>query len=870
MANIGALSVSLSADTAQLQSDLGKAAAVADARARDIARSFGVVQSALASQKGISADVLTPYIKQLDQANTKQKETSHAMEEFSFKTAGAKRELLVLAHELSQGNYSKFGGSLLVLGERTGAASLLFSKAGLALLGLGGFAAAAAYSILQASNEVNEFNKALTNTGNYVGKTVDDLNRLSAAVAASTHSSTHSAAEVATAIAGSGKISGDSFQLVAEGATALSKTLGITAGDAVEYFTKLADEPTKASAKFNDTMHYLTASTYEHIKALEELGQKDQAGAVAIEALAKAAKAREDDQIAHLGVFARAWQMLGADALKAWDLIANVGRPATNDEKLKEARQTLADKLQRGPLNSTTGDAYAKGVASLKEQITAYEEVNRLAQKQAAIQADQAKTQQAGIRAIDAVDKWQKQEKGINAVNRELDKYHKQLDDIRKANPKSGLLDPKAVADGEEAIRKSFGGPKGAAPKAFQDDAATKFLETQRQVEASLTAQLAGESKLTAAEQEKVKFTQLIADLKGKTILTAEQQSLLANKDAIQVQLDKNAALSEQIQYEKKIAELAADSAAKSERFRQSIEGINAAMQQSQQGRSEQYDRALAVFGQGDAERQQVDAQKSIRKEYQKELAKLDAEASKDDSLGSGRYIKAAADIQAALDAALAGQRKYYADVKAKQAEWTNGATQALSNYIDSVHNLAEETNKAFTNGFNGAENALTSFVTTGKADFKSFANSIIADLARIAIRQSITGPLANGLLGMFGGGNSINGDADYLKMIGLSGGSSGLSISGARAAGGPVSGGSAYLVGEKGPELFVPTASGSIIPNGGSGGGSSGGQPLTVVQNFTVGDVATVGMVRAAVSGSEKRIGGAIARSQKYGGAMA
>jgi hypothetical protein len=42
----------------------------------------------------------------------------------------------------------------------------------------------------------------------------------------------------------------------------------------------------------------------------------------------------------------------------------------------------------------------------------------------------------------------------------------------------------------------------------------------------------------------------------------------------------------------------------------------------------------------------------------------------------------------------------------------------------------------------------------------------------------------------------------------------------GARAAGGPVSAGKAYLVGERGPELFAPGASGSIIPNGKMGGG--------------------------------------------------
>jgi hypothetical protein len=41
------------------------------------------------------------------------------------------------------------------------------------------------------------------------------------------------------------------------------------------------------------------------------------------------------------------------------------------------------------------------------------------------------------------------------------------------------------------------------------------------------------------------------------------------------------------------------------------------------------------------------------------------------------------------------------------------------------------------------------------------------------------------------------------------------------RAVGGPVSGGSPYIVGEMGPELFVPGSSGTIIPNNRMGGGA-------------------------------------------------
>jgi hypothetical protein len=58
----------------------------------------------------------------------------------------------------------------------------------------------------------------------------------------------------------------------------------------------------------------------------------------------------------------------------------------------------------------------------------------------------------------------------------------------------------------------------------------------------------------------------------------------------------------------------------------------------------------------------------------------------------------------------------------------------------------------------------------------------------------------------------------------------------GARANGGPVMGGSSYLVGERGPELFTPSSSGNITPNGAIGGNTitvnvNGGDPDAVVR---------------------------------------
>ena len=54
-------------------------------------------------------------------------------------------------------------------------------------------------------------------------------------------------------------------------------------------------------------------------------------------------------------------------------------------------------------------------------------------------------------------------------------------------------------------------------------------------------------------------------------------------------------------------------------------------------------------------------------------------------------------------------------------------------------------------------------------------------------------------------------------------------SFGGARQRGGPVQAGQAYVVGEAGPELFVPNASGNIVANNVSSGGEGGTQNITI-----------------------------------------
>ena len=126
---------------------------------------------------------------------------------------------------------------------------------------------------------------------------------------------------------------------------------------------------------------------------------------------------------------------------------------------------------------------------------------------------------------------------------------------------------------------------------------------------------------------------------------------------------------------------------------------------------------------------------------------------------------------------------------------------------IPAMSQLAQISNDAGNLIAQGFEDAILSGQKLGEV-----VRSLGRDLVRLVFSQMVTQPLAKGI------GNVLRG-LPFMAM------------------GGPVSAGSPYVVGEKGPELFVPHASGTIVPNnkmGSSGGGGSGG--VTVNYNIAAG----------------------------------
>ena len=82
--------------------------------------------------------------------------------------------------------------------------------------------------------------------------------------------------------------------------------------------------------------------------------------------------------------------------------------------------------------------------------------------------------------------------------------------------------------------------------------------------------------------------------------------------------------------------------------------------------------------------------------------------------------------------------------------------TAALSDYASKAREIGGDIGQSLVGAFQSAENAVGEFVKTGKLDFRDLVTSLLADLAKLAARRFILGPIANALSGVFGGAGGI------------------------------------------------------------------------------------------------------------------
>lgn len=618
--------------------------------------------------------------------------------------------------------------------------------------------AALSVAVYQGSREMVEFERNSIMTGDALGITSSRVSDMAARLDQLDGVTRGGAAKALTDLAKTGKISADQLETVATVALESNRLLGKEIADTVEEFVKLGDEPSKAVAELNEKYNFLTLAVYEQIKALEEQGRIEEAAKLAQSEYAQASVDRLERVQGTLGYLERAWASLKSVISETWDEMKGLGRDRTeeeliaiHEERIKEALASLS--LTRGTwaemsfkdLEELTGLGGSERNAleiSLTQLYNARAALAELRSNQAGADFTawsngiNAEEQKAAIKAMDSVNKIlddaaPKAEKAKKAIA----EYHKELDAIRKVNPDHELLSPESIKRAEAAINKRFE-ERAKATKGYQNDAATRLLLTYQQTEASLRAQLESTEKLSEHQKRLVEFEQQIVSLKEKSKLTKEEQSILGNESQLRAQLKLNAELEAE--------RLARDAIVKiQERSKQ----ITEQMEQARVNTMIQQQRDISAFGFGDKAQERLESERAIYREFERYQRQLANSTDFSKNGAEDRYRFETLKIQDELRRRLAMQTSYYEEVDRLQLDFRLGAQHGLANYFDESQNLYLGMANLAAQSFKSMEDALANFVSRGKLDFRGLADSIIQDMIRITMQQSVTGPLA-GMLG--------------------------------------------------------------------------------------------------------------------------
>lgn len=204
------------------------------------------------------------------------------------------------------------------------------------------------------------------------------------------------------------------------------------------------------------------------------------------------------------------------------------------------------------------------------------------------------------------------------------------------------------------------------------------------------------------------------------------------------------------------------------------------------------------------------------------EWKRLDAiTAIKENQLLDGETRAAALERENALaeKAIELATRRNELEKQSREGTLSEGFFNAMAEAARNATTEFERGQQAFQSVMGNMESAINRFVQTGKFAFKDFAASVIRDLIAIQLKAQMMSLINMGMKAMGGGGFSLPG----------------------LATGGPVSGGSPYIVGERGPELFVPSNSGAIVPNHRLADSLGGGQPQTIFNGPYIANMSAI-----------------------------
>jgi len=682
-------------------------------------------------------------------------QAAHATHSFSINNSAARREMLVLAHEASQGQWKRFAGSMLVMAEASDALSLIMSPLGLGLAAAAGAAFLFAKQVYAGYESAQLFKKAIAGTGGYLGTSTEQMlawsNRLQDG-----RTSLFAIREAMAQVAATGRVMGDDLGLATRAAIGMAADIGIGTDKAAESLAKIQDDVLKWVSEYQKAHHTFNASQIEEIENFVKQGDTASAYRTVLSGIAVAHEKIAADADKHMGSVLTWWRQWGAIIDRVKGSIMNIGVPSTLTQQIGE--QLAKVEQMQAALATHSGAAVhgPNGLISAREALAI--EMKKL---------DVLRDQQA--EQFKALRQREKDAKEGDAASRVGDylranKYatpkERQALDLQaeKEAFSTATLDlEKNSAKYQEALKRHQGNitrinelyarkTRHHVNEGWQNseiarlEAANRLIEKEeKRSESTLKAQRdiglvdsdtyfqrLHDIQAKALDQQIANAKQREQVASAKKEKSAYETASAAYKDLVtqREQIDKDLNIS--------LEKLLAQRAANVTKF--SMQEAAAYGTQVNKYADERHTRFML----GD-EKAKYDGLASLRDQFERKMVSL-AEA----------YSGPTADQKEYQERSRIAGEFYRRDVEAYQARQEEmqavresfGAQFKLTynDLVGSSQTTAEAIVSGFRSGFDSVSSALDTFITTGKASFSSFATSVLADLAKIALRQAEIG----------------------------------------------------------------------------------------------------------------------------------
>lgn len=513
----------------------------------------------LARQRGVDANVLTPYLNQLRAVEQAQRAAGQS----AAQTANAMRQV---PGQITDIVTSLQGGQapLTVLLQQGGQLRDSFGGAGAALRALGAQlmglinpftvaaagAAALGYAYVEGAKEARAYNTAIATTGNAAGTSADQLADAARQVSQFIGSQ-REAAEVIASLAATGRVAGDEMARFTIVAIKAQRDLGRDVKTTADEFAALGKAPAQALAELSEKYRHITASTYAQVQALVQQGRATEAATLAQQAHAEGIERQRARVVEALSDWERGWlkikSAIGSATDASIDWVLNVSREETAQQEINSLL------VERERLEKNLDLARGRGDSLLARRTVAALEQNK-AEINAArdrAQKDKDRAQAEGLATAADQLRIQIQKESVNLLSREEQRTNA-LNAARTEARRLGLNEAETLQY-LAIVRKRYSD--------VDEDAKRKGIEAAKKVEEQLKREAAAIADMSGLTSSFADDWKLLTALYAKGAISIEQLTkaqgdLLAKQPAIKAAADQEiAARKEMAEFNKRYSE---------------------------------------------------------------------------------------------------------------------------------------------------------------------------------------------------------------------------------------------------------------------------------------------------------------------------